>query len=370
MHPTRGILRYTRKAMDAGRATQAAKGHFSIAHVRDHWYIACRSRDLGDRPFSVTILGVPLVLFRGTEGKASALLDRCAHRNVPLSLGTVEESRLVCGYHGWAFDPDGVCQHVPALCGIQTGKARRVPTYAVVEQQGFVWIYGRAETAPEVQPFVFPAQDDPRYSSVDYHADFEGTLHATLENILDVPHTAYLHRGLFRGVKANEITAIVRRRGDQVEAEYVGEPRPTGLIGRILAPRGGTVTHFDRFILPSVAQVEYGLGERSHVYITSVLTPVSDFVTRLWSVATFRLPIPTPLIRAVLMPFARRVIAQDARMLRAQTESIRRFEGEQFVSTEVDLLGPHILRLLRQAERGEKQDRDAATTEERFQLIA
>src|SRR5206468_4349675 len=97
---------------------------------------------------------------------------------------------------------------------------------------------------------------------------------ATAENILDVPHTAFLHRGLFRGGSAHRITAVVRRRTDRVEVEYVGEPRPGGLLGRILAPRGGTVTHFDRFILPSVAQVEYRLGERSHLVITNVLTPV------------------------------------------------------------------------------------------------
>ena len=63
-------------------------------------------------------------------------------------------------------------------------------------------------------------------------------------------------------------------------------------------------------------------------------------------------------------------------VLKKQTENIARFGGERFVSTEVDVLGPHILRLLRAAERGKAspatdapEARDAApTSERRFQM--
>jgi hypothetical protein len=36
-----------------------------------------------------------------------------------------------------------------------------------------------------------------------------------------------------------------------------------------------------------------------------------------------------------------------------QSAAIRRFEGEHFTSTEVDVLGPHIWKLLAAAENGE-----------------
>ena len=48
--------------------------------------------------------------------------------------------------------------------------------------------------------------------------------------------------------------------------------------------------------------------------------------------------------------------AQDADALARQTERTRRFGGERFASTEVDLLGTAIWRLLRQAERAEQPD--------------
>ena len=85
-----------------------------------------------------------------------------------------------------------------------------------------------------------------------------GSIHAVAENALDVPHTAYLHGGLFRtsSGKPREIEVVVSRYADRVEAEYIGESRPSGLTGRLLAPGGGIVTHVDRFILPSITQVD------------------------------------------------------------------------------------------------------------------
>ena len=35
---------------------------------------------------------------------------------------------------------------------------------------------------------------------------------------------------------------------------------PEGLVARILSPSGGVVTHFDRFILPCITEVEYAIG--------------------------------------------------------------------------------------------------------------
>jgi phenylpropionate dioxygenase-like ring-hydroxylating dioxygenase large terminal subunit len=177
-------------------------------------------------------------------------------------------------------------------------------------------------------------------------------MHATLENALDVPHTAFLHGGLFRTAKKrNQVTAVVRRYHDRAECEYLGEPRPSGLIGRLLSPSGGIVEHWDRFFMPSIAQVEYKIGTETHFVVTSACTPVSDFETRLFALVQFRTRMPGVLLKPLLEPFARTIFAQDQKMLGLQTETIRRFGGEQFESTELDLLGPQIWRLLRDAER-------------------
>jgi len=256
------------------------------------WYVACLSRELRAKPLARTVGGTPLALFRAEGGGPAAALDRCPHRNVPLSCGSVHDGLLECCYHGWRFDGTGECRLVPGLTGDADRRARRATTYPAAEQDGFVWV-------------------------------------AT----------------------------------GGVEAEYVGEPRPEGLAGRVLAPEGGIVTHVDRFLLPSIAQVEYRLGA-NHLLVTSAFTPVGEHETLLHSAVTFSLRLPHAPVKAAVLPIANRILSQDARILRLQSQSVRRFGGEHFASTDLDVLGQHVRKLLRQAERGESPPGDGAAAAE------
>jgi phenylpropionate dioxygenase-like ring-hydroxylating dioxygenase large terminal subunit len=328
-------------------------GRAPVSALPGHWYVACLSRQLGQRPMARTVCGIPLALFRDARRLPVALLDRCPHRNVPLSAGHARDGLLECCYHGWRFDGDGTCRAVPGLVGDPDRRARRAAAYPTVEQDGFVWVQPQAGAGA---PYRFRHVDDAGYTTVRRHVRFEAGLHAAVENTLDVPHTAFLHGGLFRGGRAPvDIDVVVRHGAGRVEAEYLGEPRPEGLAGRLLAPEGGVVSHVDSFVLPSIAQVEYRLGT-NHLLVTSAFTPVSEFETDLHAAITFRLRLPHAAVRAGLTPIANRILGQDAAVLRRQTEAIRRFGGEHFASTELDVLSQHIRKLLRQAERGEAVD--------------
>jgi phenylpropionate dioxygenase-like ring-hydroxylating dioxygenase large terminal subunit len=330
-----------------------AKGHLSSARVQCAWYVACQSKDVSTKPLAVTVLGLPMVLFRDDKEQCRAVLDRCPHRNVPLSLGKIVDGELECAYHGWRFDGCGQCTRIPALNGEPKSQGRNVQSWPVLERQGLVWVYTDSDVAPKSEPYEMPHIGDSGYHTVVDVVDARGTLHAIAENALDVPHTAFLHGGLFRQDRERRaIDVIVRRSQDRVEAQYVGESAPKGLIGRILAPGGGEVVHFDRFVMPCIAQVEYKLGDKSHMIVSSALTPIDDYHTRLFAVASYRLPLPSWLVSLFLKPIARYIFKQDARMLTLQTDNIIKHGGEQFVSTELDVLGPHILKLLRSAERG------------------
>jgi phenylpropionate dioxygenase-like ring-hydroxylating dioxygenase large terminal subunit len=341
------------------------KGHLSVARLSRFWYVVCESSALRRRPLARTLLGTPLVLFRDNDGRAHALLDRCPHRNVPLSIGRVAgNGRLECAYHGWQFDGEGQCRNVPGLIEAGAPRERRCPRAHVRERDGLIWVYGDIDREPANEPFELESRDAP-YTRVVREVEADATLHATLENALDVPHTAFLHRGLFRGGERHEVRVRVRRTGTHVEAEYSGEPRPSGVVGRLLSPGGGVVEHWDRFFLPSIAQVEYRLGTESHFVVTAFGAPVNDFRTRLTAVVDFRTPIPGRALKPLLEPVALWIFGQDKKILRAQTANIQRFAGEQYQSTELDFLGPHIWRLLKQAERGEPGEH-ASESEIRF----
>ena len=334
-----------------------SQGRSSAVDLPDEWYVACLSSELRSRrPVGRTVVGTPICLFRDGHGQVGAMIDRCPHRNVPLSLGRLREGLLECRYHGWRFDRGGACRAIPGLCAEDPARrGRAAETVPCVERDGFVWVFpGSAEPPAGGPAFRFPCVDDPAYDTVRRALKAAGTVHAVAENALDVPHTAFLHGGLFRGAGREpvEIEVVVRSGADRIEAEYVGEPRPPGVAGRILAPAGGVVQHWDRFILPSITQVEYRL-EDNHLLVTSALTPVTPTETMLHSAVTFSLRVPHAVIKAVLPLLAGLIFAQDARILRRQAESIERFGGEQFASTEIDVLGQGILRLLRRAERGE-----------------
>lgn len=347
-----------------------ARSRASIARPMTEWYVAMPSNELGGRPAKVSIFGMPIVLFRDGRGRAAALLDRCPHRNVPLSHGSVEDGELRCAYHGWRFDGQGGCRAIPSRLVDDHVRSHDATSFPVVETDGFVWVYPSTTTPPAREPYRFQYADDPRYTVVRHSVEAEASLHAAVENALDVPHTQFLHRGLFRAESRGiTITANVRRYDDRVEAEYVGEPRPVGLFAKILSPSGGLVRHVDRFVLPCIAEVEYAIGDENHFFVATAMTPIDDYRTRIHAVVSVRSRIPTALVTPILKPLALEIFRQDAAMLATQTETIRRFGGERFASTEIDVIGKHVARLLRTAERNPGPRSGTLVSEESVSLV-
>src|SRR6266851_5018615 len=82
--------------------------------ARNHWYAAAWSSEIGDKPLGRRLLGEPVVLFRQADKSVAALLDRCPHRLVPLSMGVCVEERIRCAYHGMEFDGTGRSPRKPS----------------------------------------------------------------------------------------------------------------------------------------------------------------------------------------------------------------------------------------------------------------
>jgi phenylpropionate dioxygenase-like ring-hydroxylating dioxygenase large terminal subunit len=322
------------------------------AGLLEYWYAVCRSAALRRKPKALMLFGTPIVVFRNQAGLAMTLADRCPHRNAPLSAGTVRKNgNLQCAYHGWEFCGNGTCAHIPGRLGTIPAKWGHVVHYVTEERHGLVWVYASADAEP-ARSLASLVTEPPegRYVHVLRELQVEAPLLPTLENALDVPHTAFLHRGLFRGAQPHRITATVTRYPDRVVTEYTGEPRPTGLIAKLLSPSGGLVEHSDRFILPSVAEVEYKIGTENHFLVTAYCTPVDEQRTQMFARVAYRTRALGWLIRPLLEAAAMRIFRQDAAMLKLQSDNQHQFGGEHYLNTELDLMGPHIRRLLKEAE--------------------
>ncbi len=358
----------------------------SKPHHYQHWYIACTAQALKEKPISRTVLGLPLVLFRGSKDQPVALLDRCPHRNVPLSQGQIyrappskiaddtSHTHLTCRYHGWQFNEQGQCQHIPGLGSIQPDQSNRNATrnaiaYPTAEQQGFIWVYPSADLPADssvdssvdsfanfsanpfshTQPYTFPYLDHPHFATTRWQIQANATLLNAAENFLDATHTHFVHAGLIRSDQQRQpVTVKITRRQRSVEAVYSGEQQLSGLLSRLLVPGCRELTSIGRFILPAIAQIEYKTDRHYRLLVSLFITPNTAQQLTAYCVVTFRWGSFNRLGRLLAKPLFYPAMQQDLAILNAQTQNINRFKQEKFTYTELDLLRPHIEYLIDQ----------------------
>ena len=323
--------------------------------LREHWYIAARSTDLRARPIARTIFGENLALFRDAAGRPAALLDRCAHRNMALSLGAVRDGCIECPYHGWRYNASGECRHIPSL-----GPDAKLPRVSVRslparEQDGYVWLWMGARE-PRGEPFPFPHCADAGWTTFTMQTRFPAAVEPCLENFLDCPHTVFVHKGWFRSADTRALTALVRRSADEVAVEFRGEPISDSVVSRLLFPKGRELKHTDRFLMPNLSRVDYDFGPDRHFIITSQCTPISATETEVHTVISFTFGRLGPLVRLFFEPLSRRIIRQDVDILRKQSRQFEKFGEPKFAHVETDLLGLHIASLRRGEVRTEERE--------------
>ena len=96
----------------------------------DFWYPVALGDDVRHgKTFAARFAGERIALYRSASGKLYALEDRCAHRQVPLSMGVVEGEALRCCYHAWATGATAASRRSLTCPGTAPGRlAECVPT--------------------------------------------------------------------------------------------------------------------------------------------------------------------------------------------------------------------------------------------------
>jgi phenylpropionate dioxygenase-like ring-hydroxylating dioxygenase large terminal subunit len=156
------------------------------------WYVAATSDEVGSSPLGRRLLGMPVVLYRTGSGEVVAMADRCVHRAYPLSAGWLQGERIVCGYHGFAYDPDGACVHVPSQHNVPIGA--RVRTFPVIERAPFVWIWlGQPGAATLRTPPLTPWLTEPQWSHQGAMLRVEANYLLLHEHYLDLTNVFAMH---------------------------------------------------------------------------------------------------------------------------------------------------------------------------------
>ncbi|MGZ3247369.1 MAG: Rieske 2Fe-2S domain-containing protein [Croceibacterium sp.] len=156
------------------------------------WTIVGLARDLPrDKPLPLRVAGERVVLFRDAAGKACALIDRCPHRGVALSLGQVRDGIIECPFHGWRFDGTGANCHVP-----WNPDAKRdilgASALPLRETAGLLWLYTGFEPADEPQPSESLLQPGVVLCAQSSLWNTHWT--RAMENMLDSPHLPFVHK--------------------------------------------------------------------------------------------------------------------------------------------------------------------------------
>lgn len=162
------------------------------AFLKQVWYMAAWADEVRAEPLARTIAEVPVVLWRGENGRVAALLDRCPHRFAPMSRGRVDPQGLRCGYHGLVFDAAGACVENPL--GGPIPAAARLPAYPVVEQDAIVWLWlGDPERADPATIPRFEFLVDPTMRNVFGYTASGAHFELLTDNLMDLTHARFLH---------------------------------------------------------------------------------------------------------------------------------------------------------------------------------
>lgn len=289
------------------------------------WTIVGLARELRpDQPMALVVAGERVVLFRGPGGAPAVLIDRCPHRGVALSLGQVDAGEIVCPFHGWRFGPDGCNRRTPWNPDAKRETIRAI-ALPLRERDGVLWLYTAPGAARDEPPLIDSLSQGLRLCAQSFHWRAHWT--RVMENMLDSPHVAFVHRRTFGGSVATALDARPDAQmdvfwephpfGARIGAAIEGEPRPVAL----------------NYLFPNL--MELTLDFRGRLFrLLAICIPIAEQETRLLLIAA-RDFLRAPLLDPLFLWANRRIAEEDRAIVESSRPPAVPFDGEE-VSVRTD----------------------------------
>lgn len=167
-------------------ASTAPIGAGPVQNYPVGWYVLLNSNEVDSTPQKRLFCGREWVVYR-TDGKIVVMNSECPHMGADLSAGRVlPNGQIQCPYHGWRFDAEGKCAHVPT-CASPPNAAQT--TLRTREQDGLVYAWN-ASSPPNWTPERFGL--DASNVSEGY-VDVNQSVRTIVENSHDVGHLKHVH---------------------------------------------------------------------------------------------------------------------------------------------------------------------------------
>ena len=177
-HGSAGAVRQLRSTTAATGRTLPAAAYTSPEHYetecrqifRKEWLLVASAEQLRQSGnwIAIDLVGEPIVVVRGTDGRVRALSAVCRHRYALLAepgerghaervAGEEVQYRLSCPYHLWSYDLDGRLKSAPHMADVEgfTRDDHCLPTFPVEEWEGLIFVnldVDPAPLAPRLEP--------------------------------------------------------------------------------------------------------------------------------------------------------------------------------------------------------------------------
>lgn len=331
---------------------------------KDAWYVACTPDELGTRPLGRTICNEAMVLYRAAPDTVAALEDFCPHRGAPLSLATIRDGRLVCGYHGMQMDADGRCAE---MVGQRANMLRKsIRSFPVIERHGYVWVWpGDASRADPANIPEFEWAKSPDWAFGGGMFRIECNYRLLIDNLMDLTHETYVHASSIGQPEIEEAAPDTR-----VEGETVIVSRT---MTNIMAPpfwqdalKGNNVAHdvpvdrwqICRFTPPGSVMIDVGVAHagkggidakescRASGIVVDLITPETESSCwYFWGMAR-KFNVGDSALTESIRLSQRKIFTEDLEMLEAQQQNLLDYPERRLMTLNIDAGGAHSRKIL------------------------
>ncbi len=290
--------------------------------LQNFWYGVAHSTHVTTKPYALTFMGHEVVLYRGAASQLIALDGRCRHRGTALAQGWVEGDGIHCPYHGWRYEADGSCSHVPANQPEMTiPRQARLRAYTVQEHYGLVWLFWGTDLTQARTPI--PSL--PEYATQGWrtiHGDFtwDGPLTRVIANTLDMAHAPFVHATAFGRKASPAVQAYKLEQQDwRASGMITFETKPAYSLKLILGKNPPNGSFRATFYMPNITRVDLQFGQ-FHFVLFLIHLPISETmtITKWLHIRNF---ITTPLADSFMYRDVVKTFTQDHGAVRSQLDA-------------------------------------------------
>ncbi|KAL5704379.1 chlorophyllide a oxygenase [Ranunculus cassubicifolius] len=315
--------------------------------LKNFWYPVGFTADLKvDTMMPIDCFEEPWVLFRGKDGEPGCVQNTCAHRACPLHLGSVNEGRIQCPYHGWEYSTDGKCEKMPST-QMRNVKIKSIPCY---EQEGMIWIWPGDDPPAATIPSLLPPPGFLIHAEIVMELPVEHGL--LLDNLLDLAHAPFTHTSTF--AKGWSVPSMVKFLTPATGLEGYWDPYPIDMEFRPPCMVLSTIG----ISKPGKLEGQSTQQCATHLHQLHVCLPSTKNKTRLlyrMSLDFAPLLKHIPLMHLVWKYFAEKVLNEDLRLVLGQQERMNNGANIWNMPVSFDKLGIRYRQWREAVEQGAKK---------------